>query len=296
MLELWLMLHCCNRACAGAAAMLTVLLFSAPAAAHHAIQEIGVGHPQPQTFVGVDFAVAGFDLSGQRGDYYDLVPNAEYAPWEYLSVGLRLPVYFLELDKQDLRVGIGDLDTVVKLRLYHHPQEKFVLTAGLGGEFPTGDQDRGLGAGDVDLAPFLTAMGMLGPLMLHGTVGVNVAVVKAGAPSSGVEPTNYVSPHSDFELVYHLGLLHWFYERFFANFVVSLNTVLASENRGDTFTVLVPELGVLATRALQVSVRPEIPVAGDRRFEWKLSLNLLWRFGEEAEALGDHTHEEDSGK
>lgn len=221
------------------------LLVAAPAFAHHPTGETSLGHATPASFAALDVGSTGFNLPGGEGTYYTLKLRGEYAPVSTFGIGMAVPIHMLKLHGEALRVGIGDLDLVAKLRVVDVDHPAWTLAVALGAELPTGDSERGLGSGHVELQPFLATMVGMGALVLHGTLGVNASLAgdhdhhDDDGHDHG-DPPIFVNPHSDLELVYHAGLLWQATDWLFVNGVVAANTVLVEEHRGDTFVVLAP--------------------------------------------------------
>lgn len=237
------------------------LLYGRAALAHHPAVEQSLGHAQPRTLVGFDVDVAGFELAGIRGTYVTLAARGDFSPTPLLGLGARVPFHFLRLHDNGTRAGFGDVDLVLKVRVLA-ANERYALSVGLSTELPTGDAHEGLGSGHVELTPFVAGAYVLEHIVLHATVADNVSVTR-----SDHEHVNFVSPHSDHELLYHLGAIYSFGRWFFANAVVSGVTVLEAAERGSTLLVFGPQVGFTPSEQWRITLGLQVPFAGERRFD-----------------------------
>lgn len=258
--------------------LIAAVLAPAIAEAHHPVQDQGVGHAQPRTFAAADVEAAGFELAEQRGDYYTLRLRGEYTLVPYFSVGLAAPFHLLKLQDRSLRSGPGDVDVLARLRVVNAERHAWFMSVGLGVELPTGDTDAGLGAGHVELTPFVSTMKSLGPLMVHGTLALNASLAHSEAGHDHEAEPVFVNPHSSLELVYHAGALYPVSEGLYLNGVAAANTVLEAAERWETFLVLRPEVGFMPADDWRISMVGHLPVAGERRFDWKATATLVRTF------------------
>ncbi|KAB2837915.1 transporter, partial [bacterium] len=101
----------------------------------------------PRTFLSFTFNVDALDDGLGEVLRYQLA--GEYAVHRRFSVGMRLP--FLTIREKFLprSDGIGDIALSFKGLLWSQPSSRMNLTLGGGFSFPTGNEAKGLGAGDV---------------------------------------------------------------------------------------------------------------------------------------------------
>ncbi|HCU23405.1 MAG TPA: hypothetical protein DF383_00165, partial [Deltaproteobacteria bacterium] len=132
-----------------------------PASAHHVG---GHGGPSyfnpfsttsrpPRTFLSFTFSVDSLDANLGEVIRYQL--SGEYAVHRRFSIGVRLP--FLTVHERFLpeSTGIGDVALTLKGLLWSRPAKRMSLSLGNAVSFPTGNEARGLGAGEVLFSPFL---------------------------------------------------------------------------------------------------------------------------------------------
>lgn len=204
----------------------------------------------------------GFDLEAGRGRFYTLALRGEVAPLPWLSFGGRAPLHWLHVDGADAVSGPGDLDLALKVRLI--AGERLTLSAGLAAELPTGDEHAGIGSGHLELAPHVSALAVFGDLLLHGSAADSVSLGE-----DDHEHVNFVSPHADHELRYHLGVAHPLHEQLVGNLVVSGATILSAEDRGDTLLVAAPQLAWAVTPRTALLATAELPLTSARRLDWR---------------------------
>ncbi|MCC6271977.1 MAG: transporter [Deltaproteobacteria bacterium] len=135
----------------------------------------------PRTFLSFTFNVDALDDGLGEVLRYQLA--GEYAVHRRFSVGMRLP--FLSIREKFLprSDGIGDVALSFKGLLWSQPSSRMNLTLGGGFSFPTGDEAKGLGAGDVLVSPFLNYTAGLGPVDFYTTVGTTLAAADQVSPT-----------------------------------------------------------------------------------------------------------------
>jgi hypothetical protein len=269
---------------------LAALLASARAEAHHPMQEHGPGHVVPRTFFGADVEATQFDFEGLKGSYLTFAPRGEYSILERLGIAVRLPLHRLTVDGEDSHQGLGDIDLALKVRALD--TGFLALSAGLGGELPTATQEE-LGSGHPELSPFVSAMFGSHDLMAHGACGLNWSL-ESGEHEHAEEEHHeltFIDPHTDRELVWHVGGMVRVLPALVLNAVLAGNTVLVDEERGDTFVVAAPEATLAFAESYQLSARVQVPVAGEHRYEWRGGISLIYTLDAEDEAH-EHMHHE----
>lgn len=250
--------------------------------AHHPVAEQSLGHEQPSSRAELEVAAAGFTLPGGQGNYVSATLGVDLSVTDRIATGVRVPFVVLHLRGNGARAGFGDLDMVGKVRVLGDGGRS--LSLGVSVEAPTGDADRGLGSGHFELSPFVTGAWTTGRWHLHATLGDSLSLGGAehheDAHSHAAEEGHgtFISPHSDHELQYHAGVLFWVSPAVFANLTLGGATVLVPEELGATFLAIGPELGVVVGGAFRLTLNTELPIAGERRFDWMARAGVEARF------------------
>jgi hypothetical protein len=92
--------------------------------------------------------------TGDEGTEYEVGAEIEYGLTRRIGVVFEAPYAFINPDDGDSENGVGDLGFAPRFLLLDY--DRFLLSANIGFEFPTGDEDRGLGAGETVFAPSLS--------------------------------------------------------------------------------------------------------------------------------------------
>ena len=141
-----------------ALALLALVCFCSSASAHHVVSEAGVAWVEPNSRVEVAVESARFDHGEDwRGLYLQMATSGEFRLHERFSLGARMPVAFIGFDDGRGVLGTGDGEVNGRVLFYASKHGGFILSGGLGVEVPTGVVEDGLGAGHIELAPFLVA-------------------------------------------------------------------------------------------------------------------------------------------
>jgi hypothetical protein len=100
-------------------------------------------------------------------------PRVAYG-WRFVEGGLLVPSVYVHSDQRSDESGIGDIHLYGKIL----PLDLDVARAGLGLDVsvPSGDEDKGLGAGEAGFTPFVTAAVRGGPVDVRGHVGYQAFV------------------------------------------------------------------------------------------------------------------------
>ena len=121
-------------------------------------------------YLGRDLLVDLSVTDGAEGTEVELEAELEWAFTRRIGLVVEAPLAWVNTDEGSDE-GIGDLALAPRLLLAE--TDRFFLSAGLEIELPTGDEDRGLGAGEVVLAPSLAAWVDLGArVALSGNVAI----------------------------------------------------------------------------------------------------------------------------
>ena len=264
-------------AATGARALAIAMLFVARVAlAAHVeggeIQLPGAGHDR----VGVELETARFDLAGTRGTYFTAIARADWAATRRLTLRARVPLQLLDLEGQPPgqsgREGLGDVELRLRYRLTM--RDPLLVAVGYTGQLPTGDAARGLGGGALQVAPYVTAGYRIGGTVVFATLNDTVTLRGGSTPRY----VNYVDPNSDHELRYNAGLIYFFSDVVAANALVSGTTLLADDARGRTLFTAGAQLGIAPLPSVRVVAGGQLPLAGERRFDWKANAALIYSF------------------
>ena len=103
-----------------------------------------------------------FFLSGEEGNRYIAQIEVEWAVARNVSFIVHAPFHHLRPEAGSNETGIGDIAIGSKFAIVNNPAS-FILAVGADFAFPTGDKDRGLGAGHAGAGPFALAWVPFGP-------------------------------------------------------------------------------------------------------------------------------------
>lgn len=267
------------RAWLGAAALLATLVATRTAGAAHVeggeIQLPGAGHDR----VGVELETARFDLGTQgQGSYFSTIARVDWAATRRLTLRTRVPLHFLDLAGQAGREGLGDVE--VRLRWRLTMRDPLLVAVGYTGQLPTGDDARGLGGGALQLAPYATAGYRIDATVIFVTLNDTLTLRSASTlrlPSSK-RSVNYVDPNSDHELRYNAGLIYFFSDVVAASAMLNGVTILTDEERGHTLFTGGAQLGIAPLPGWRFVIGGQLPILGDKRFDWKLNAALIYSF------------------
>lgn len=119
-----------------------------------------------------------FDFRAARGDDADELEfetELEYALTRRIGVVIEAPLVQLNPQDGPTQTGLGDL--AIAPRVLLADADRFLLSGNLEVSFPTGDEQRGLGAGEVGLAPSLSTWIDLGNwVTAHAQVGAEYGI------------------------------------------------------------------------------------------------------------------------
>lgn len=108
---------------------------------------------------------------GDDGQEYEFEAELEYAFTRRLGIVIEAGYAWLDPDAAPGEDGIGDVAVAPRFLLLDYDQ--FLLSANLEFEFPTGDEDRDLGAGETIIATSLSAWMDLGNnFTFQGNIGL----------------------------------------------------------------------------------------------------------------------------
>jgi hypothetical protein len=277
-----------------------MVCLTVPATAHHVVSQYGISPSEPQTIGEVSLQAKSFKLGKVSGTSMSLIPRLEYSPWNWVSVGARLPIARVALDNRRNVEGIGDTSVSAKFRLYASTHGEFIVSTGIGSELPTGDPDKGLSSDHVELTPFVTfSASPADSFALFGTVTESLSATGSGHESGGGHSHgqshnhshlhgssgsafnsvhgSLLNPHSDHETQLELGaayIIDDYYLSGHINPVYSWSRVsdpLGPVNTGG-------ELGWRPDNAFRLALNASFPVFGPKRFDWKTQLAVTGFF------------------
>ena len=129
----------------------------------------------------VEVEAAAFYQSAPEGDSGDLAVAVNVGLRENLEVSVAGTLAFDDPGDGGARGGLGDSFLGVKYRFLDEAPPWPALLARLTLQFPTGDETRGLGEGDVIVGLLLAASRTLGPVILTGNAGYTITTGEADA-------------------------------------------------------------------------------------------------------------------
>lgn len=109
---------------------------------------------------------------GVREDEHEVESVVTYGLLDHVDLVLALPVLFTRADEEGFRdreEGVGDMSFEVKWRFYEREGLGLALKPGI--TIPTGEEDRGLGAGRVGATAFFIATQEWEPFAFHFNLG-----------------------------------------------------------------------------------------------------------------------------
>jgi hypothetical protein len=258
---------------------LVLLLPSAAARAHHVVSDLGIAPVLPASVAGVSVGTASFDVAGMRGRWVAVTPQAEVQLGRYLSLLGTLPLARIDYQGGDSHNGLGDVGLSAKLRLYASDHGG-LLSAGLGVELPTGDDETGLGGGHPELAPFAIASSTLWhghglEWIAYGLGSLRMALGRHDHLHNGPAGNSMLSPHASREL----------FGRFMSALVRGQGCLGAGLEGARVLSGGPPgylaargELGTVMGQSLRLFLSVDATVAGEQRFGVRGQAGSAWLF------------------
>jgi hypothetical protein len=164
--------------------------------------------------------------------------------------------------------GVGDVELSVKYVLAHQPSALFIISGGLETALPTGDSEIGIGSGTWKLSPYLAAGKGFEAFYIQSSVKYE---------------TPLPSDEGDSELLYNLAFtLPLTKEKKGLIPMLEFNGVTVPRARGKTELFLTPQLylGLVRRGHIAFSFGGQIPVSGERPFDYRLVSFLLWEYAD----------------
>lgn len=255
-------------------------LVGSAARAHHVVSDLAIAPVLPASMAGVSVATASFDVAGMRGRWVTVTPQVEWSPGRYLSLLGTLPLAQVDYQGGGTHSGLGDVGLSAKLRLYASDHGGLALSAGLGLELPTGDDENGLGGGHPELTPFAVASSSLWhgggtDWILYALGSLRMALGGHAHVHDGPAGNSMLSPHANRELFGRVmtGLVR---ERRYLAAGMELAAALAGGPPG--YTAVRGELGTVMGESLRLFAAIDATVAGERRFGVRGQVGSAWLF------------------
>ncbi len=276
-----------------------------PASGHHVVSQYGIAPAEPLTRAKLQLELRQFDFGSEAssGTAVMTTPQIEYAPLPWLSGALRLPVGHVSYESGRTETGIGDLATRLQGRIYATEHGLLMMSAGLGAEFPTGDEAAGLGAGHTELAPYvIVSSSPTDELVFFTSVTQQFSLSSLNGGGHGGHSHDHsyghvhdhshgskgtrsgtssvhgaiVAPHTDHETRSIVGAAYVFDPVYLA----TRSNIVLSWTREKTFgpVELTGEVGWRALESLSLALAADVPVAGPDRYRWKTRLAASWQF------------------
>ena len=262
--------------------MLCCLLMTASHALAHHPGHVRQG-PDNHSLLAAQLTVehAGFDILSRRGTWTRTSLEAAYAPLRWLLITANLPMAWVrESGKEDV-FGLADMELGVMVQPFSSTSRRFTLEIGMLVELPTGSVDGGLGGGHVALIPKLRGIiRATEALEIHGELFV-ASALGAHAHTPG-RWHSMLAIHSLHELGARVAT-RYIDERFTVGVGLStLQGLSGPQSPGPSSAIV--EGTVMLVDDWMVTTDFEIPFAGERRSDWRVSLGIGWRFNPEEDA------------
>ena len=119
----------------------------------------------------VDIEISGEYAKSAEGDETGLSVTATTGILPNLDIGLALPYTVIDPDEGGGESGIGDLEVGLKFRFLEGEGARPALALTAGATIPTGDEEKGLGSGEVDLSAALVAGFEFKPVNIYLNLG-----------------------------------------------------------------------------------------------------------------------------
>jgi hypothetical protein len=222
---------------------------------------------------GAELEAAGFRLEGRRGSYESAIGRIEWAPTGGLALRARIPSYTVSLqDQLATREGLGD--TELRLRIQLKKDEPIRVSGGWVTQLPSGSQDRGLGAGALQVTPFVSAGYKVDRTIIYLTIADALSLAGPHQPRL----PNYVDPGTDHELRTTIGAIYNFTDLVSASAIATTTTILTHRDRGRSLVTGAFQLGTQPDRRLRIVLAQQLPLVGEERFSWKLNAAATFAF------------------
>jgi hypothetical protein len=222
---------------------------------------------------GIEQELSSFDLPAAAGTRYTFAGRVDWPATERMALRVRAPVHHLWLADGGERMGPGDAELRLKLRLLQ-VADYVKVQAGVIETLPTGSAVRGLGNGAMVITPFVTGGRRFGRVIVYayGSDAVTLRNTKA------TQYEDFTDPSSNHELRNAVGATGGPFDALQGNVSLNATTILTGRATGETFVFAGAIVAFTPTDRLRVQLGGQHPVAGDRRFEWKATLDVYASF------------------
>jgi len=230
------------------------------------------------------------DATGTPADYWISQFRAEGAPVHWLRFSFLLSVAEVSQGGES-HSGLSDIVAealFIPLR-WNRNMSNFIIGNQL--EFPTGDEEKGLSSGHYEILPYMSVHLTLLKTMTYAQIGGRFSLsshelgLSPHSHAFGIEDANHshshgsvLDPHDDQEFLFRTGVIYPFSRRISGGLSFLGQTVLASENRGETFASVLPEFNVELLNRLWAGIRTELPITASKRFDWRAGMSLSYLF------------------
>jgi hypothetical protein len=214
-----------------------------------------------------------FSLASASGFRFTSAVRADWSPRPGLALRLRVPYHFMALDDGARFDGWGDAELRIKTRIFGIG-DYVLVQAGVIQTLPTGSKQDRLGNGAMVLTPFVTAGRRFGETIIYAYVSDAVTLRRDNA----LAYEDITDPSTDHEARSAIGAMLAIKQRVQANVSMSAITILGGRDVGQTFVHGGPIVGVLLTDAARLVLGGQVPVAGERRFDWRTTADVYFSF------------------
>jgi hypothetical protein len=227
----------------------------------------------------VDFA----HTSGDDGtDESELSVELEYALTRRIGLIAEAPLVWLDPEQGDSEFGVGDVAIAPRAILIE--SDRFILAGNLEVTLPTGSESKGIGGGEVALAPSFSVWADLGNWFTlagqfgteHGTeTGDSEVFYSAAFIYSFLAPPLLKGEHD------HAGHgEHQHLPRGLTNLITEFTgrTVLSGEDRDRSTAEVLFGVSHVLTESIEVRGAVQLPVGGPRDIDYGFILSLIYHF------------------
>ena len=223
--------------------------------------------------LGTEQEVSSFALKSAEGTRYTLAGRIDWPATSNMALRVRAPIHRLWLLGGTERFGAGDAELRIKFRVLQI-EDYIKVQAGVIETLPTGSSVRGLGNGAMVLTPFITGGRRFGRVITYAYV--SDAVTLRNAKARAYE--DFTDPSTDHELRNAIGISGGPFDMLQGNFSLNATTILTGPATGDTFVFAGAIAAYTPSDVVRVQLGGQLPIAGERRFEWKATLDAYLFF------------------
>ncbi len=255
------------------AGVLAATLSSASARAHH-VETHALGYAEPRSSIVFVTEHTAFDLD-QHGRFVGETVRLTHAR-KLWALSASVPFYSL-FTHDDSAAGLGDASVSAQVRVLGDGSQSGLWVGGAF-EFPTGNADKRLGNGHVEILPAVYGAWAVRPswTILRATVADAFSIDTGhheheDGHADHEHQGSLTQPHTDHELRYSVGFLQYLVKDLFVELAGTGVTVLESDATGETLGWGNVTAGVVATRGWIITGGYSHPLFGDHRFESKVT-------------------------